>query len=165
MANLITLASSSTLGSETHKAFITISSNLWKTDQRRWEVVHQLLTGGRIRGNGFQLQNSQVAATIVSSFGLPHRASKSCLKWEDLTSFDLDFFCEDIEDVPRSINVTVEPFISNVKGRINFISEQILRVHPQCKRSRMVKGKIGTTGLVLELDHPCQKIERNWQPS
>ena len=39
--------------------------------------------------------NSQAMAMIIRGFGLPHRASKSCLKWEDLTPFDFDFFCEE----------------------------------------------------------------------
>ncbi|KAG1347823.1 hypothetical protein COCNU_06G016520 [Cocos nucifera] len=69
--------------------------------------------------------NFQAVTMIISSFGLPHRASKHCLKWEDLTSFDLDFFCEDIEDVPNSVNVSVGPFIYNVQIRVNFVSEQI----------------------------------------
>ena len=62
-------------------------------------------------------------ATIISSFGLPYRASKSCLNWDDLTFFDIDFFCEEIEDVPKSVDVTVGPFTYNVKIRVKFVSE------------------------------------------
>lgn len=119
------------------------------------EIVHQLMTGGRIRGNGFSLQinhwdqhrggiphrlkfkvsasllnlpltcwNSRAVATIISSFGFPHRASKACLRWDDLTTFDLDFFCDDIDDIPESVNVTVGPFTYIVQIKINFVSEQ-----------------------------------------
>lgn len=63
--------------------------------------------------------NSQAVAAIISSFGLPHGASKHCLNWQDLTSFDLDFFCEEIEDVPDSVNVSVGSFSYNVKIKIN----------------------------------------------
>lgn len=74
------------------------------------KAVHHLMTLGRLKGNGFQVQishwdqfkgglphnlkhkisasllnlplicwNSQSMATMVASFGLPHRVSKSCL--------------------------------------------------------------------------------------
>ncbi|KAG1342246.1 hypothetical protein COCNU_05G004750 [Cocos nucifera] len=119
------------------------------------DVVHQLMTGSRIRGNDFSLQvnhwdtfkggasnqlnfkvsasllnlplacwNSHAVAMIVLSFGLPHRASKSCLKWENLASFDLDFFCDDIDEIPESVSVNVGPHVFNVQIRINFISER-----------------------------------------
>ncbi|KAG1330807.1 hypothetical protein COCNU_02G007750 [Cocos nucifera] len=90
------------------------------------KVVHRLMTGGRIKGNGFSLQVNHwdpFRAAIVSSFGLPHRASKACLKWDDLTSFDLDLFCEAIEDVPDYVNVSVGDFMCNIQIRVNFVSE------------------------------------------
>lgn len=61
---------------------------------------------------------------IASSFGLPHRASKSCLHREDLTSFDFDFFYEEIDNILEFVQVTVGSLSYNVKVRINFVSEQ-----------------------------------------
>ena len=52
-------------------------------------------------------------AAIISSFGVPHRVSRKYLRWEDLSSFDLQFFCESIEDVPESVDVSVGPFTYN----------------------------------------------------
>ena len=61
---------------------------------------------------------------IVSSFGLPHKASKSYLKWEDLTSFDLNFFRDDIDEILELVNVTIGPHVFNVSVGMNFISER-----------------------------------------
>ncbi|KAG1335031.1 hypothetical protein COCNU_03G011500 [Cocos nucifera] len=76
--------------------------------------LHFLLLNGR----------HSLAGAIIFSFGLFHRASKSCLKWEDLTSFDLEFFCDDVEDISKSVNVTACPFTYNVQIHINFIRKQ-----------------------------------------
>lgn len=36
---------------------------------------------------------------IISSFGVPHQDSRSSLNGEDLTSFDVIFFCEEFDDI------------------------------------------------------------------
>ena len=45
-----------------------------------------------------------IVATIISSFGSPCRASHSSLRWEDLSGFDIVFFCETVKNVPKSIH-------------------------------------------------------------
>lgn len=66
--------------------------------------------------------NSHAVEAIVSSFGLPHRLSRSSLKWKDLTSFDLELLCDDVDDIPEYVNVIVGPFTYNVQVKINFVS-------------------------------------------
>ncbi|KAG1362841.1 putative GEM-like protein 7 [Cocos nucifera] len=75
------------------------------------KIVHRPTTRERIKGNGFSLQAY-------------HWDSKSHLKSEDLTSFDLEFFCDGVEDIPESVNAIAGPFSYNVQIHINFITEQ-----------------------------------------
>ena len=44
---------------------------------------------------------------IISGFAVPHRASRSSLRWEDITGFDIVFFCEDISSILEMIKVMV----------------------------------------------------------
>ena len=62
-----------------------------------------------------QLWTTDAVATILSGFGVPYRASKTSLRWEDLTSFDVVFFREEME---------IGQFIYKVSMMINFVSEQ-----------------------------------------
>ncbi|EHA8587875.1 hypothetical protein COCNU_scaffold003431G000040 [Cocos nucifera] len=88
------------------------------------DIVHHPMTGGELK---VMASTSKLIIGINSKEVLlaSSNSSKSCLKWEDLTSFNLDFFCEVIDDVPESIDVTVGPFVYNGTVRVNFVSEQV----------------------------------------
>ncbi|KAG1333951.1 hypothetical protein COCNU_03G000700 [Cocos nucifera] len=67
---------------------------------------------------------AEAVAGIISGFAIPHRASRSSLRWEDLTEFDIVFYCEDITDIPEKVEETVASRIYTVRIVINFITEQ-----------------------------------------
>ena len=68
--------------------------------------------------------NAEAIATIISGFGIPHRASRSSLQWEDLRSFDIVFFSENIESIPEVIKVTTGSHIYSVNLTVNYVVEQ-----------------------------------------
>lgn len=93
-----------------------------RRDQHRGGISHgliELMVSASLLDLSLMCWNAEALAAIRSSFGTPHRASLECLCWDDLTSFDINFFCEEMEDIPDSINVTIEPFIYNVEVRSN----------------------------------------------
>lgn len=61
-------------------------------------------------------------AKIVAGFGVPLHASKSSTRWEDLTSFDLSIYCENMAAILDSVDVTFGPYTHNVKVVINYFS-------------------------------------------
>lgn len=63
-------------------------------------------------------------ATIISGFGTPCRASRTSLRWDDLSGFDMVFYCEEYENIPEKIEVTVGPFTYSVSIIINFVAEK-----------------------------------------
>ena len=64
---------------------------------------------------------AEVVATVLSSFGVPHSASKQSLRWEDLRGFDVVFFCEALENIPEKVQVTVGPYTYSVTVLINYV--------------------------------------------
>ncbi|KAG1330349.1 hypothetical protein COCNU_02G003170 [Cocos nucifera] len=67
---------------------------------------------------------AEAVAGIISGFAVPHRASRTSLRWDDLTGFDIIFFCEDISSIPKKVEVTVGSRTYSVGIVINFITEQ-----------------------------------------
>ena len=63
---------------------------------------------------------TRMVANVISGFGVPIRASQSSTKWEDLSSFDLHFLCEDLEDIPEVVDITVGSFTHHIRVIINY---------------------------------------------
>lgn len=68
-------------------------------------------------------RNLEFMATILPSFDVPLRASKASMSWEDLTSFDVTFLCEEIDTLPQSIEVTIGLNKFDIKLRVNYTSQ------------------------------------------
>lgn len=52
--------------------------------------------------------NIESTGNIISSFGVPVYANKTCTSWEDLTTFNISFLYEDVNSLPQIIEVTVD---------------------------------------------------------
>ena len=52
---------------------------------------------------------TEAVATIIFGFGVLHRASCSSLLWEDLSGFDVVFYCKNFQDILKTIEVIVGP--------------------------------------------------------
>lgn len=59
-------------------------------------------------------------AGIISRFEISFRASGSSINLDDLTNFDLHFFCDSPESIPEIIEVIVGNYCYQVKLVVNF---------------------------------------------
>ena len=64
--------------------------------------------------------NIEVVGNIFFSFGAPLCAKRACKHWEDLTSFDVDFLCENLDSLSEVIEVTVGLHTYEVKLQIKY---------------------------------------------
>ncbi|KAG1342316.1 hypothetical protein COCNU_05G005450 [Cocos nucifera] len=64
--------------------------------------------------------NVDAVATIISSFGMPFWANRSSLRWDNITSFDIQFYCKDLADIPEIIQVTIGPHTYAVRLIVKF---------------------------------------------